>query len=137
LFLAEIHSFYWNYICHAPLGSCEREDDRADESLSSFSVADQSDVELFCCASTTGYSKVDIEMNQVGNYRANIELKRRQEPDGSSVICAHQRTRFRTTPYQKPETLTCELVIDSQRHSMLSSVIFIRGLFLISRANEK
>ena len=132
LSLAEIHSFYWNYICHAPLGSCERVDDRIDESRSSFAVADESDVELFCCASTTGYDKVEIQMSQVGNYRASIELKRRQEPEGSSVVCAEQRTRFRRTPYQQQETLTCELVIDGRRHSMLSSVIFIQGLFFIS-----
>ena len=130
LILPEIHSFYWNYVCHAPLGSCERADDVIDDSRSSFTVADQTDAELFCCASTTGYDKVDIQMTQLGNYRASIELKRRQEPDGSSVVCAHQRTRFQSTLYQQQQTFTCELLVDTRRHSTLSSVIFFRSLFL-------
>ncbi|CAF0942876.1 unnamed protein product [Adineta steineri] len=126
LILADVQSFYWNHICYAPTGSCQRVDDVYDENLSKFEVIDQTNVELFCCASVTGYKNVNVYMNPIGDIRGNVEINRKQEIDGSWVVCANQRTILKRTPYLNQQTLTCELLIDDRRHSILSSVIIIK-----------
>ena len=95
--LLDVQSFYWTYICHGPAGSCERSDDPTDETLSTFEVADQTNVDLFCCASVTGYKNVNINMNQIGEIRGNIDVKQKQELDGSWVVCANQHTLLKRT----------------------------------------
>jgi hypothetical protein len=124
---SDVHSFYWNYICHGPLGSCERLDDPIDEYLTTFKVTDHTDVELFCCASMTTFEQIDIRMNQVGDHHSHIDVQRKHELDGRSVLCAHQRTQFIRKPYQTSQSFTCELLIDDQRLSILSSMILIQG----------
>jgi len=84
-------------------------------------------MELFCCASVTGYKNVNLYMNQVGDIRGSVEVNKKQELDGSWVVCANQRTILRRTPYLKQQTLTCELLTDDRRHSTLSSVIIMKG----------
>jgi hypothetical protein len=66
-------------------------------------------------------------MNQVGESRSNVEVNKKQELDGSWVVCANQRTVLRRTPYQNQQTLTCELLTDDRRHSRLASVIIMKG----------
>lgn len=122
-----MQSFYWNHICHGAVGSCERVDDPDDENLSRLQVADRTVVELFCCASVTGIKTVDIHMNQVGEMRERVAVNKRQELDGSWVVCATQQAMFRRTPYANQQTLTCELLADERRHSTLSSVITVTG----------
>ncbi|UJR36061.1 hypothetical protein I4U23_028797 [Adineta vaga] len=130
LILADIQSFYWNFICNGPIGSCERSDDLIDENLSRFEVADQTNLELFCCASVTGYKNVNILMNQVGDSRDIVEVNKKQELDGSWVVCANQRTVLKRTSYSNQQTLTCELLTDDRRHSTLSSVITMKDAIL-------
>ncbi|CAF0909349.1 unnamed protein product [Rotaria sordida] len=130
IILADVQSFYWNYICHGPIGSCERLDDVVDENLSRFEVADQTNTELFCCASVTGYGTVNIHMNRVGDSFGDVEVNRKQELDGTWVVCANQRTILRRTSNFNQQVLTCELLIDNQHNSMLSSVIIIKDPIL-------
>ena len=125
----DVQSFYWNSVCHGPIGSCQRTDDLLDENRSEFEVADRTSVELFCCASITGYNNVDIRMNALGENYGSVEVARKQEPDGSAVICASQRTTLKQLPYKNQQTLKCDLLIDGQRHSSLFSVIKIKGPF--------
>ena len=66
-------------------------------------------------------------MNQIGNYRGNVEVNKKQELDGTWVICADQRTILKRTPYNKQQTLICELTLDNRQHSTLSSLIIIKG----------
>ena len=126
-FFEDVSSFYWTYICHGPIGSCQRSEDSIDENSSRFEVADQTNVELFCCAAITGYKSVSIQMNSIGDHRGNVQINKKQEPDGSWVICANQQTIFKRTSYYTPETLTCELSVDNRQHSTLSSSIIIKG----------
>jgi hypothetical protein len=82
IFFEDIQSFYWNYICHGPIGSCQRSD---------------------------------------------VEINKKQESDGSWVICANQQTILKRTSYYKQQTLTCELTVDNRHHSTISSLIIIKG----------
>jgi hypothetical protein len=66
-------------------------------------------------------------MNQIGDDRGNVEVKKKQELDGSWVVCANQRTILKRTPYLNQQTLTCELLTDDRRHSRLASVIIMKG----------
>ena len=125
--LEDVQSFYWNYICHGPIGSCQRLNDPNNEDSSRFEVADQTSVEFFCCAAVTGYKTVQINMNQIGDDRDDVEVNKKQESDGSWVICANQRTILKLTAYNQQRVLTCELTIDNQRYSTLSSLIVIKG----------
>lgn len=125
--LEDVQSFYWNYICHGPIGSCQRLNDPNNEDSSRFEVADRTSVEFFCCAALTGYKTVQINMNQIGDDRDDVEVNKKQESDGSWVICANQRTILKRTSYNQQRVLTCELTIDNQRHSTLSSLIVIKG----------
>lgn len=95
--------------------------------MSRFEVADQTNIELFCCASVTGYKNVNILMNPIGDNHGSVEIKKRQDLDGSWVICANQRTILKRTPYLKQQTLTCELLTDDRHYSTLSSVIIMKG----------
>ncbi len=129
IFFEDIQSFYWNYICHGPIGSCQRSDDLIDENSSRFEVADQTNIELFCCAAVTGYKNVNIQMNPIGDHRGNVEINKKQESDGSWVICANQQTILKRTSYYKQQTLTCELTVDNRHYSTISSLIIIKGDF--------
>lgn len=66
-------------------------------------------------------------MNQIGENYANMEIKKKEEIDGSLVICANQYTTLKRRYDGKQETLTCELLTDNRHHSTLSSVIIIKG----------
>ena len=123
----DVQSFYWNYICHGPIGSCQRFTDPMNEDSSRFEVADQTNIELFCCAAVTGYQTVQMNMNQIGDDRDDVEINKKQESDGSWVICANQRTILKRVGYNQQRTLTCELILDNRRHSTLSSSILIKG----------
>jgi hypothetical protein len=70
-------------------------------------------------------------MNPIGDTRPNVEVKKKQETDGSWVVCANQRTVIRRTPYLNQQILTCELLTDDRRHSTLSSIIIIKGEYNI------
>ncbi|CAF0751094.1 unnamed protein product [Rotaria sp. Silwood1] len=131
IILADIQSFYWNYICHGPIGSCERLNDVADENSSRFEVADQTNIELYCCASVTGYQTVNIHMNRIGDTLSDVEVNKKQELDGSWVVCANQRTVLRRTSLFNQQVLTCELFTDNQQNSMLSSLIIIKDPILL------
>ncbi|CAF4331040.1 unnamed protein product [Rotaria sp. Silwood2] len=126
IIVTDVQSFYWNYICHGPIGSCERWDDVVNESLSQFEVADQTNIELFCCASVTGYQTVNIHMNRVGDILGSVEVNKKQELDGSWIVCANQRTVLRRTSIFNQQLLTCELLTDNRPNSMLSSLIIIK-----------
>lgn len=128
LFL-DVQSFYWTYTCHAPGGSCIRIDDPNDDTISTFEVADRTNVELYCCASVIGYKNINIHMNQVGDIRKKIDVNKKQELDGSWVICANQHTSIKRTTSRKEETLTCELTTDGKSYSTLSSIIVVKGYF--------
>ena len=123
----DVHSFYWNSVCHGPIGSCERTDDLIEENRSTLEVADRTNVELFCCASITGYANVDIRMNAIGENYRSVEVERKQEADGSAVICASQRTILNQLTSRNQQTLKCDLLINGQRHSSLFSVIKMKG----------
>lgn len=127
ILLLDIDSFYWSYVCHGPVGSCIRFDDQTDETRSTFEVADQTKVDLYCCASVLGYENVNINMNQVGENQNDIIVKRTQDLDGSSVICANQHTVFQKTYSRNSDTLTCELIINDQVYSTYTSLITING----------
>ena len=126
ILFADVPSFYWNYVCHGPIGSCQRSDDLIDENSSRFEVADQTNVELFCCATVTGFNGVSIQMNPIGDYRRDVEINKKQEADGSWVICANQQTIIKRTSFSQQQTLTCELSVDNRHHSKLSSLIIIK-----------
>jgi len=66
-------------------------------------------------------------MNQIGDNLGNVEVKKKQELDGSWVVCANQRTILKRTPFLRQQTLTCELLTDDRHYSTLSSVIIIKG----------
>ncbi|CAF3363942.1 unnamed protein product [Rotaria socialis] len=123
LILADIDSFYWSYICHAQAGACMRFDDPTDETQSTFEVADKTKVDLFCCASVSGYKNININMNQIGDNQNEITIKRTQELDGSWVVCANQHTFLQRTYSRTPDTFTCELLIDDQVYSSFNSVV--------------
>ncbi|CAF1306991.1 unnamed protein product [Adineta ricciae] len=112
LIIADVDSFYWNFVCHGPIGSCQRSDDLVDENLSRFEVADQTNLELHCCASVTGYTNVNIDMNQVGDTRDTVEVNKKQELDGSWVVCANQRTILRRNSYSNQRTLRYAILPD-------------------------
>ena len=109
----DVQSFYWTYVCHGPAGSCLRSDDATDETRSTIEIADQTRVDLYCCASATGYGKVNVQMSRVGEERAEIDVKRKQELDGSWVVCANQHTLFKRTASSKQQVFTCELIVDA------------------------
>lgn len=123
----DVESFYWSYICHAQAGSCMRFDDPLDQSMSTFEVSDQTPVDLFCCASVIGYENINIKMNEVGKTRDKIHVKRRQELDGSWVICANQHTFFTREYHTKQETLMCDLIIDDNIYSSFTTTIELIG----------
>ncbi|UJR10020.1 hypothetical protein I4U23_014243 [Adineta vaga] len=127
LILADVQSFYWTYTCHAPTGSCIRTDDPNDDTLSTFEVADQTNVDLYCCASVIGYKNININMNQIGDIRRPINVHKKQELDGSWVVCANQHTSIKRIYSRNEETLTCELTTDGKVSSTLSSVIVVKG----------
>ncbi|CAF3337304.1 unnamed protein product [Rotaria sp. Silwood2] len=126
LILADVDLFYWSYICHGQPGACMNFNDPADETRSTFEVADQTYVDLSCCASVTGYEHINIKMNQVGENQDRITIKRKQELDGSWVVCANQHTLFKRSYSRFPEKLTCELMIANRVHSSLTSVVEIK-----------
>jgi hypothetical protein len=66
-------------------------------------------------------------MNQIGEMRGQIHVKRKQELDESWVVCANQHTLLKQTSSKHHQTLTCELIIDDRSYSSLSSVIVIKG----------
>jgi hypothetical protein len=66
-------------------------------------------------------------MNSIGDQRGNVEVNKKQELDGSWVICANQRTVLKRTSYSRQQMLTCELLTDNRQHSTLSSVIIMKG----------
>lgn len=101
--------------------------DPTNEDSSRLEVADQTNIELFCCAAVTGYKTVQMNMNQIGDDRDDVEVNKKQESDGSWIICANQRTIIKRIAYNQQRTLTCELILDNQRHSILSSSIIIKG----------
>ena len=125
--MQDVESFYWTYTCHGPLGSCDRSDDSNDESASAFVVADQSDVDLYCCASAAGYKNVNIKMSQIGESQGKIDVKRKQELDGSWVVCATQHTRFTRQSYENQALFTCELMTDDRLHSSLTTAVIMKG----------
>ncbi|CAF2188593.1 unnamed protein product [Rotaria magnacalcarata] len=131
LILADIDSFYWSYICHAQPGACIRFDDPTDETQSTFEVADKTKVDLFCCASVSGYTNININMNQIGDNQNKITIKRKQELDGSWVVCATQHTLLQRTYSRAPETFTCELLIDDQVYSSFYSAVILTDAILI------
>ncbi len=133
----DVQSFYWTYICYGPAGSCIRSDDPADETLSTFEVADQTHLDLFCCASVTGYKSVNINMNQVGEIRGKIDVKHKQELDGSWVVCANQHTVLTKRSSRNQETLTCELITDNQSYSTLAGIIIMKGDWNLLRCKKK
>jgi hypothetical protein len=94
-------------------------------------VADKTNVDLFCCASVTGYKNLNINMNQIGEIRGQIDIKRKQEYDGSWVICANQHTLLTrsSSSQNRQQTLTCELITDGRSYSSLTSVIVMKGNF--------
>ncbi|CAF4017688.1 unnamed protein product, partial [Rotaria magnacalcarata] len=126
IIIPDVQSFYWNYVCHGPVGSCERWDDSVDENSSKFEVADQTNMELFCCASVTGYETVNVLMNRIGDNLDGVSVDRKQELDGSLVVCAKQRTIIRRTSVFNQQLLTCELLTNNRHHSMFSSFIVIK-----------
>lgn len=66
-------------------------------------------------------------MNEIGEIRGEIHIKRKQELDESWVICANQHTYLTRTSSRRQQTLTCELIIDDRSYSSLSSVIVMKG----------
>lgn len=125
MFVLDVESFYWSYVCHGPAGSCVRSDDATDDTLSTLQVSDRTNVDLFCCASVSGYKNIDMKMNKIGKIRGKINVKRRQELDGSWVICANQHTLLKRTSSQ--QKLTCELITDDRSYSSVSSEIKMKG----------
>jgi hypothetical protein len=95
--------------------------------LSTFEVADQTNVDFFCCASVMGYKNLNLNMNQIGKIRGQIDIKRKQEFDGSWVICANQHTLLTRTSSRNQQTLTCELITDGRSYSSFASVIVMKG----------
>lgn len=65
-------------------------------------------------------------MNSIGENTRPVEIERKQEFDGSSVICAQQRTKFLRRIYQNQQTLTCQLFVNNQPFSTLTSSIFLK-----------
>ncbi|CAF0910924.1 unnamed protein product [Adineta ricciae] len=124
---SDVQLFYWSYTCHAPVGSCVRTDDSNDDTSSTFEVADQTTVNLYCCASVNGFKDINVKMNRVGETRGDIHIKRKQELDGSWVVCANQHTLIKRTSSRNPQTLTCELVTDNEPYSTLSSSIVVKN----------
>ncbi|CAF4646978.1 unnamed protein product [Rotaria sp. Silwood1] len=123
LILADVDLFYWSYICHGQPGSCLTFNDLLDETQSTFQVADQTYVDLYCCASVMGYDHINIKMNPVGESRDRIKIKRKQELDGSWVVCATQHTFFKRISSRYTEKLTCELIIANRIYSSLITTI--------------
>jgi hypothetical protein len=66
-------------------------------------------------------------MNPVGEIRGKIHVKRKQELDGSWVVCANQHTVLKRTSSRNQQTLTCELITDNRIYSSLSSAIVMKG----------
>jgi hypothetical protein len=135
-FILDVQSFYWTYICDGPAGSCIRTDELQDETISTFEVADQTNVDLFCCASVAGYKNVNINMNQIGDSQGTVNVNRKQELDESWVVCANQQTLLKRTSSRNQETLNCELIIDDQSYSTFSSVISIKGNWNLIREEK-
>ncbi|CAF3340327.1 unnamed protein product [Rotaria socialis] len=106
IIIPDVQSFYWNYVCHGPAGSCERWDDLVDENSS--------------------YETVNVLMNQIGDNLGGVSVDRKQELDGSLVVCAKQRTIIRRTSVFNQQLLTCELLTNNRHHSMFSSFIVIK-----------
>ena len=123
----DVQFFYWTYVCHGPAGSCLRSDDAADETRSTIEIADQTRADLYCCASATGYSKVNVQMSRAGVERAEINVKRKQELDGSWVVCANQHTLFKRTASSSQQVFTCELIVDDRSYSTLHANVVIKG----------
>ena len=68
-------------------------------------------------------------MNEIGEIRGKVDIKRKQELDGSWVICANQHTLLKQTFSRNQQTLTCELIIDNRSYSSFSSIIVMKGNF--------
>jgi hypothetical protein len=132
----DVQSFYWAHICHAPAGACIRSDDPSDETLSTFEVADKTNADLYCCASAAGYKHINIKMNHVGEGRSPIDMKKKQELDGSWVVCASQHTVFKRISSKNQEMLTCELVVGDLPYSSFSSVIVVKGNLHLMRIEK-
>ena len=66
-------------------------------------------------------------MNQIGDNLGGVTVDRKQELDGSLVVCAKQRTIIRRTSVFNQQLLTCELLTNNRHHSMFSSFIVIKG----------
>ena len=130
--LQAIDSFYWTYVCHGQPGSCIRSDDPKDQTLSIFEVADQTHVDLFCCASVMGYDNVKIKMNPVGSNRNKVRVRRKQELDESWVVCATQHTFLRRESSRRQEKLTCKLILDNQLYSSFTSTIQMKSNLTIT-----
>jgi len=121
-FLLDVDAFYWTYVCHGAAGSCARSGDD-----SRFEVADETNVDLFCCATVIGYKNVKINMNQIGNLREKIYVKQKQDVDGSLVICSNQHTFLSRTSTRNSRGLTCELILDGQVYTTISTNIVMKG----------
>lgn len=78
-----------------------------------------------------GYKSVDIKMNQVGESQGKINVKRKQELDGSWVVCATQHTLFTKKSYQNQALFTCELITDDRSRSTLSTAILMKSNSII------
>jgi hypothetical protein len=114
-------------VCHGPAGSCQRTDDSLDGANSLFEVADRTQVDLYCCASTTGYKMIDMKMTSIEHTRDAVQIKRREQLDGSTVICANQQSLFRQVSKRYLPTLKCELIVDNRSYSTLTSTIVVKG----------
>ena len=68
-------------------------------------------------------------MNQIGQIRGQIDVKQKQDYDGSLVICANQHTLLTRSSSSRnhQQTLTCELITDGRSYSTLTSVVVMKG----------
>ena len=80
-------------------------------------------------------------MNSLGDnhyHHPNVEVKKRQETDGSWVVCANQHTEFQRTSSNEQQMFRCELTVDDVPYSSLTSVIKVKGnLILINIFKRK
>jgi hypothetical protein len=76
-------------------------------------------------------------MNQIGEIRGKIDVKRKQELDGSWVICANQHTSLTRTSSGDQQTLTCELITDHRSYSTLTSIIIMKGNWNLIKKKTK
>lgn len=76
-------------------------------------------------------------MNQIGEIRDKIDVKRKQEFDGSWVVCANQYTLLTRTSSRTQQTLTCELITDDRSYSSLASVVVMKGNYNLIRDQKK